>query len=168
MSPRFQLRPRAYLGTPSSKQSFNLALFSEVAPKYDLITGILSLGRDASWKRRLVADLPEIPAPQCVDLACGTGDLTHLLARRFQDGHVVGIDLTPAMLEIARNRFPEPNATYTEGTMDRIAFEISNSVKVRQTLVVWMFDASISLTGRFSYTNQTACEAVRPAPGFWL
>ena len=120
MKARFQLHPKEYIGVPTTKQSFNHALFSEVAPKYDFITKALSFGRDASWKRRLIDELPDILAPQCIDLACGTGDLTRLLSKRFPKGRIIGLDLTPAMLEIARNHPAGPNMDYQEGTMNQI------------------------------------------------
>jgi demethylmenaquinone methyltransferase/2-methoxy-6-polyprenyl-1,4-benzoquinol methylase len=43
----------------------------------------MSLGCDAAWKRNLVAALPEKEAPACLDLACGTGDVTFLLADKI-------------------------------------------------------------------------------------
>ena len=117
MSKRFDLRPNDHLGLPALKQSLNLALFSEVAPKYDFVTRALSMGRDASWKRWLIENLPDRSSPCCVDLACGTGDLSRLLGERYSDGHVVAIDLTPAMLEIARERTRATNVEYREGSM---------------------------------------------------
>ncbi len=78
------------------------------------MTSVLSLGRDAVWKRRLVRLLPDRPRPVCVDLACGTGDLTRLLARRFSGGTVIGLDLTPAMLDLARAHTPEPTVRYEQ------------------------------------------------------
>jgi ubiquinone/menaquinone biosynthesis C-methylase UbiE len=55
----------------------------------------------------LAADLIETAAPEpgeyVVDLACGTGVVTRLAAERVgADGKVVGVDLTPGMLEVAR------------------------------------------------------------------
>ena len=120
MKTRFQLRPEEYIGAPEKKQRFNHALFSEVAPKYDFITKALSLGQDALWKRQLIDKLPDFTAPQCIDLACGTGDLTRLLSKRFPKGRIIGLDLTPAMLEIANMRSSGPNIDYQEGTMNQI------------------------------------------------
>jgi demethylmenaquinone methyltransferase/2-methoxy-6-polyprenyl-1,4-benzoquinol methylase len=112
-----------HLGSPDTKEALNRALFTEVAPRYDFVTKALSLGRDASWKRRLVAALPDLNAPVCVDLACGTGDLTRLLATRYTRGRVAGIDLTPSMLELARRHTFMANVEYTEGSMDTLPFE---------------------------------------------
>lgn len=117
MSARFSLKPMDHLAVPDQKQDFNRALFAEVAPKYDFITKALSFGRDAAWKRALIAGLPNRDAPVCLDLACGTGDITRLLAERYPKGRVIGLDLTPAMLGIADRRTDAFNVEYLEGSM---------------------------------------------------
>jgi demethylmenaquinone methyltransferase/2-methoxy-6-polyprenyl-1,4-benzoquinol methylase len=111
-----------YLRTPTAKREYNELLFAEVAKRYDLVTRALSLGRDQAWKRVLLDSLPTDLAPVCVDLACGTGDVSFALARRYPQGTVCGIDLTPEMLHIAeaRNRFP--NVTLQLGDMHRLPF----------------------------------------------
>jgi len=123
MTSRFQLKPMEHLGSPETKQHFNRKLFSEVAPKYDFITKALSFGRDKAWKQHLMKHLPEKTNATHVDLACGTGDLTRLLAERFPNGHIIGLDLTPAMLEIARNRTSDDRIDYVEGNMAELPFK---------------------------------------------
>lgn len=105
--------------TPDKKRSYNEQLFTRVATEYDLATRAMSLGRDRVWKRRLVNLLPALSAPRCVDLACGTGDVTDELARRFADGEIVGVDLTPAMIEVARARCPQPQISFRAADMCR-------------------------------------------------
>ena len=111
-----------YLRTPRAKREYNELLFAEVAKRYDLVTRALSLGRDQAWKRALLDSLPTSASPVCVDLACGTGDVSFALAQRYPQGTVCGIDLTPEMLHIAqaRNRFP--NVTLELGDMHRLPF----------------------------------------------
>ncbi len=103
---------RASIQTPDSKRDYNEGLFTRVATEYDMATRAMSLGRDRIWKRRLVRMLPDIAAPKCVDLACGTGDVTFELASRFPRGQIVGIDLTPAMIEVARTRCVQPDIAF--------------------------------------------------------
>jgi demethylmenaquinone methyltransferase/2-methoxy-6-polyprenyl-1,4-benzoquinol methylase len=90
-------------------------LFRDVAPRYNLITRLLSFGRDAAWKRWLISQLPD-QADRVLDLACGTGDLTRALLARYPDARVTGLDLTPEMLDIARATGPE-SLTYMEADM---------------------------------------------------
>ena len=104
MSPGFDLKIRDHILLPAKKRLYNERHFTAAAPRYDLATRAMSLGRDAAWKKALVAALPDHPSPVCVDLACGTGDLALLLAHRYPRGTIVGLDLTGPMLTIARKR----------------------------------------------------------------
>lgn len=124
-----------FLRTPDAKREYNEILFAEVARRYDLVTRALSLGRDQAWKRALLDALPGgdgAPAgrtPVCVDLACGTGDVAFALARRYPQGTVRGIDLTPEMLAIARSRNRFPNVALELGDMHRLPLA-SDSVDI--------------------------------------
>ena len=101
---KFTLKIKDCIHAPDSKRAYNEQHFSEAAGRYDFATRAMSLGRDAAWKRQLVEALPELAAPRCIDLACGTGDIALLLARRYPRGQVLGIDLTEPMLALARRR----------------------------------------------------------------
>ncbi|MCX6995654.1 MAG: class I SAM-dependent methyltransferase [Kiritimatiellaeota bacterium] len=103
---------RADLREPDQKRRLTHGLFTGIAPEYDRITPLLSLGRDRSWKRALIRALPDFAQPCCLDLACGTGDLAFLLARRYPAGHILGLDLTEKMLELARQRNDCPNVSF--------------------------------------------------------
>jgi len=122
MTPRFNLKPTEHLDAPSDKLELNRKLFDEVAPKYDFITKALSLGRDSAWKRALIRMLPEKRNASCLDLACGTGDLTRLLGARFPDAKVEGLDLTPGMLEIARDRTADQRILFVQGNMNELPY----------------------------------------------
>jgi ubiquinone/menaquinone biosynthesis methyltransferase len=114
----FALKFSDHADQPARKKFYNEQLFSEVAPKYDFVTKALSLGRDAAWKRHLVNALPDDTiTPRCVDLACGTGDVSFLLADRYPNGTVTGIDLTESMLKLARQRQVPKNLSFTQGDM---------------------------------------------------
>jgi demethylmenaquinone methyltransferase/2-methoxy-6-polyprenyl-1,4-benzoquinol methylase len=107
------------LDAAATKRALNRQVFTAIAGEYAWVTEGLSLGRDAVWKRRLVQALPPLARPTCVDMACGTGDLTRLLARRFPQGRVLGLDLNDAMLARARAATGEPNACYEQSDMLR-------------------------------------------------
>lgn len=107
--------------TPEKKRDYNHGLFSRVADQYDSATRAMSLGQDRRWKRQLIALLPSLPAPVCVDLACGTGDVTLALAQRYPQGRIIGVDLTPAMIEVARSRSSHNHVQFQVGDMCRLA-----------------------------------------------
>lgn len=135
--------------SPDSKRALDLEIFTQIAREYDFMTKFLSLGLDASWKRRLVDTVFENYASavavdskeddwhddavlMCVDLACGTGEITHLVATRAsQYAHdankavyVKGIDLTPEMIEVAKHNYPTyeyPAISFQVGDMNNLA-----------------------------------------------
>ena len=111
---------REQIETPAQKRCFNLQLFTRVADEYDLATRAMSLGQDARWKRRLLALLPAMQRPRCVDLACGTGDLTLGLAKRYPDGDILGVDLTGPMLDVARRQISHPHVQFVQADMCRL------------------------------------------------
>jgi ubiquinone/menaquinone biosynthesis methyltransferase len=80
-------------------------LFERIAPSYDRLNDLLSLGLHRLWKRQAVAWLQPRPGQRLLDLCCGTGDLALLLAQQVRPGGLVlGMDLAAAPLERARQR----------------------------------------------------------------
>jgi ubiquinone/menaquinone biosynthesis methyltransferase len=98
--PRLQL-DQAF-GTPDAKRRYTRRLFATIADRYDVITRVLSFGRDQAWKRALIERAGVEPGTRTLDLACGTGDLAFLAACR--GASVVGLDFTPRMIELARSK----------------------------------------------------------------
>ncbi|MBS3787248.1 ubiquinone/menaquinone biosynthesis methyltransferase [Candidatus Bipolaricaulota bacterium] len=81
-------------------------IFKEIAADYDRVNRIISFGQIERWRHRLVS-IMDIPEDGIVlDLGCGTGKLTKLVANRIRGGKVVGVDLTPEMIQIARKNLP--------------------------------------------------------------
>ena len=103
-------------------------MFSAIASAYDLNNRLHSFGLDQAWRRRAVSLATIRPSDDVVDVACGTGDLTELFARSGARS-VLGLDFTPAMLEIARHksgRAPHagPVARYEHG--DATALDLAD------------------------------------------
>jgi demethylmenaquinone methyltransferase/2-methoxy-6-polyprenyl-1,4-benzoquinol methylase len=89
--------PHARLDKPERVR----AMFTAIAGKYDLNNRLHSFGLDQGWRREVVSWAAVTPETDAVDVACGTGDLTELLADAGARS-VLGIDYTPAMLDVAR------------------------------------------------------------------
>ncbi len=80
-------------------------LFERIAPSYDRLNDLLSLGQHRLWKRQTLALLQPRPGERWLDLCCGTGDLALLLAERVRPGgQVLGLDAAAAPLALARQR----------------------------------------------------------------
>ncbi len=79
------------------------AVFDSVAPRYDLMNDLMSLGIHRVWKRSLVTALDPRPGRTLLDLAGGTGDVTFGWLRAG-GGPAVLSDINPSMLALGRDR----------------------------------------------------------------
>jgi demethylmenaquinone methyltransferase / 2-methoxy-6-polyprenyl-1,4-benzoquinol methylase len=83
-------------------------MFDQVAARYDARNRLFSADRDHAWRRYAARRAALRPGQTALDLCTGTGRLAHeLLPFVGPSGRVVGIDFSPAMLELARAREPE-------------------------------------------------------------
>lgn len=114
---------KVLLESPEQKKLYNEQLFTVVAPRYDFVTRVLSFGQDCRWKKKLIKGLPSVATPHCVDLACGTGDITFALAQKFHKGVVVGVDLTPSMLDLARAKNRLENVSFVQADMGELPYQ---------------------------------------------
>lgn len=78
-------------------------MFSDIAPRYDLLNHVLSFNVDRLWWRRAARTFPHIlrrPDARVLDLCCGTGDMTRALQklRPRDSAAVLGADFSHAML----------------------------------------------------------------------
>lgn len=105
------------LATPEKKRQYNRRLFATIAHRYDLITRLLSFGRDQAWKQIVVTLAKVSPGDRVLDLASGTGDLA--FAAEARGARVTGLDLTPRMLTFAQTKAAtlKSNATWVAGDM---------------------------------------------------
>jgi demethylmenaquinone methyltransferase/2-methoxy-6-polyprenyl-1,4-benzoquinol methylase len=82
-------------------------IFSEIAPRYDLLNHVLSMNIDRAWRRRAVDTLgwSDDPEGTYLDACAGTFDLSLELARRpaFR-GHVVASDFARPMLVAGQSK----------------------------------------------------------------
>ncbi len=93
----FRSVPRA------AKKPMVRAVFDSVAPKYDLMNDLMSLGVHRAWKRSFVEGLDPRPGRTLLDLAGGTGDIAFAWRKRG-GGPVWLTDINAAMLEVGRDR----------------------------------------------------------------
>ena len=76
-------------------------MFDRIAPVYDLMNRVMTVGLDQRWRRLAVREVVW-PGDRVLDACCGTGDLAVEAERR--GGRVVGLDFSPRMLERARHK----------------------------------------------------------------
>jgi demethylmenaquinone methyltransferase/2-methoxy-6-polyprenyl-1,4-benzoquinol methylase len=79
-------------------------VFASVAPKYDLMNDLMSMGIHRLWKAEMIAWLKPRPAMRIADVAGGTGDIAFRILERATGAHVSVCDINPAMLAVGRDR----------------------------------------------------------------
>ncbi len=82
-------------------------MFDAIAPNYDLMNRVMTMGQDQRWRRFVVAKAGDPESGWALDLATGTGDIASLTAHSHPSGHVVGADFSLNMLQEAKKRFQE-------------------------------------------------------------
>lgn len=127
------------------KRTFTRDLFSRLAPRYELLNVLMSLGQVEGW-RRAAAEAAQIPpGGWALDVAAGEGGLTRALVARWPEARVVAVDFTPQMVRLGRTRtgrrvhWAEGDALrlpFPDGTFDAVvnAFMLRNVVDVEGAL----------------------------------
>jgi demethylmenaquinone methyltransferase/2-methoxy-6-polyprenyl-1,4-benzoquinol methylase len=95
-----------YEDVPEDEKTRRVAgVFDSVAPKYDLMNDLMSLGLHRAWKAFAVAVSGVRPGDRVLDVAGGSGDLARAFARRTgPTGEVWLTDISGAMLRVGRDR----------------------------------------------------------------
>jgi demethylphylloquinol methyltransferase len=84
------------------------SIFNRIAPVYDRLNNDLSLGVHWIWKQMSVAWSGAAAGDTCLDLCCGSGDITQLLAKQVgKTGTVIGADFASAQLATAAARITQ-------------------------------------------------------------
>ena len=102
------------------------AMFDRIAPTYDRLNRLLSLGSDVRWRDCVARALVARRVRSVLDVATGTGDLLLAIDRRLPLlTRAVGVDLAPEMLHIARDKLARAGcaAKLTLGDAHRLPFE---------------------------------------------
>lgn len=105
-----KLNLKEHITSKEKKQGYVTQMFETIAPRYDLITRLLSYGMDSGWKRQLIGMLKLRGDERVLDLACGTGDITFAIGERVPRGEAHGLDITRGMIEISEKKRKERGA----------------------------------------------------------
>lgn len=79
-------------------------MFDSIAHRYDFLNRFLSAGTDIGWRKKALAELKNVAPRNILDMATGTGEMALLSYRLLEPEKITGIDISPGMLEIGKNR----------------------------------------------------------------
>lgn len=120
-------------------------MFNSIAPRYDFLNRLLSLGIDQRWRKFAVGQIKCAANGRILDVATGTGDVALTIAARTPESvRIVGVDFSPQMIQLGQEKvrasayaeritlhvapceeIPFPDETFDSAT---IAFGIRNVV----------------------------------------
>lgn len=89
-------------------------MFGLIARRYDLNNHLHSLWMDQLWRRAAVKSAGVTGDSHVLDVACGTGDLTGMLARQ-RPKRLVGLDFCNEMLDVGRRKFASRKIEWIQG-----------------------------------------------------
>jgi demethylmenaquinone methyltransferase/2-methoxy-6-polyprenyl-1,4-benzoquinol methylase len=97
-------------------------MFGGIAPRYDLLNRLLSIGRDRYWRREAVAQAQLPPGGLAVDVCTGTADVALELAKQFPSAKsIVGVDFCLPMIRLGAAKVAR------EGLTDRIRLHAASA-----------------------------------------
>lgn len=110
-----------------SKKSQVSSMFNNIAPYYDLLNRVLSLGIDRNWRTKAIKLLKEDQPKIVLDVATGTADLALETEKLLNVEKIVGIDISTEMLAIGRKKIEKKNLqhiiTLEEGDSENLPFK---------------------------------------------
>ena len=134
---------KPYSGEGSKKDQVE-QMFDNIAPAYDPLNHILSLGIDRLWRRTAINWLKPF-----LDIATGTGDFAILAGRRLAPAQLIGVDISEGMMQVARQKVAR------NGMEAMIHFQKEDCL--RMSFADDSFDAVTIAFGVRNFENLDAC-----------
>jgi trans-aconitate 2-methyltransferase len=105
-----------------------------------------SAGQEA-WARELLAGLDLRPDDRVLDLGCGDGRITAMIAERVPEGRVVGVDRSDDMIRHARRQHRAPNLAFQREDARALPFEADFTVVFSNAALHWVREHPPVLAG---------------------
>lgn len=99
-------------------------MFDHIAPTYDSLNHIMSLGIDRGWRRKSIDALRPFAPQHILDIATGTGDFALLAARRLRPKEIIGADISEGMMQVGRRKVEQA------GMQDIISFQAEDCTRL--------------------------------------
>lgn len=112
-------------GSKAGKKAEVEQMFDRIAPRYDLLNRVLSLGIDVWWRKRAIGYLKPLQPSKILDVATGTADVAILMAKILKPKQIVGIDIANQMLELGRGKIAN------QGLSEIISLETGDSERLQ-------------------------------------
>ena len=143
MSVKNQVTP--YADAEVSKKGQVTRMFDKIAPYYDNLNRVLSLGIDVLWRKKAINLLKKENPKTILDIATGTADLAIEAARTIKPDQIIGMDISVNMLKIGEEKINK------KGLSDVIKLEAGDSENLQYDSD--SFDAVMAAFGVRNFEN---------------
>jgi ubiquinone/menaquinone biosynthesis C-methylase UbiE len=127
---------------------------------YDLVVGIISLGRERKFRQAALELVPVEPGMNILDVGCGTGSLT-IAAKKEQglDGMLVGIDPSSNMIDLAQKKAEKAGVEidFQVGVIEKLEFDDHQFDLVLSSLMMHHLSDGLKVIGL-----QEICRVLKP------
>jgi demethylmenaquinone methyltransferase / 2-methoxy-6-polyprenyl-1,4-benzoquinol methylase len=128
-----------------SKKEQVAEMFDRIADRYDFMNRFLSARTDIGWRKKAIRILKKDKPQLILDIATGTGDMALLAYKMLKPAKIVGIDISPQMLEVGRKKIEK------EGLVDKIELQDGDSETIN--FAENTFDAVMAAFGVRNFEN---------------
>ena len=111
---------------PKQKTKLVQNVFSSVAPNYDIMNDLMSLGMHRLWKKRFVEIVEPKDGEIILDVGSGSGDIASQLIKKNKSIDLFLLDLNKKMLDEGRKRFKENKFNFIVGNAEKLNFPNNN------------------------------------------
>jgi len=109
-----------------SKKGQVSKMFNKIAPHYDFLNHLLSLGIDKRWRKKAIDQIQHINEAELIlDIATGTADVAIEIAIRLKPKQIIGVDIAREMLDIGDKKIVKKELS------DMISLELGDSENLR-------------------------------------
>jgi len=110
-----------------SKREQVETMFDNIAPYYDLLNRVLSLGIDKRWRTKAIKLLQDLKSPKILDVATGTCDVALEMAKKLNEPNIIGLDISAKMLEVGQKKIDKAGLadiiSLTQGESENLPFD---------------------------------------------
>ena len=99
---------KPYQDSEKGKKEQVAQMFDTISENYDGLNKIISLGTDATWKKKILQMVKLQQPTSILDIATGTGDLAILFAETTAT-EIIGLDISQGMLDMGKKKISEKN-----------------------------------------------------------
>ena len=120
-------------------------MFDSIAEKYDTLNHTLSMGIDIGWRKKGLSTLKKLTPRNILDIATGTGDLAIEACNILKPDHILGVDISEKMMDVARLKVQKRNLekVISFSKQDCLALDIEDNT----------YDAAIVAFGVRNFEN---------------